>query len=291
MGPAHPDGAVSPPRVPGESPLFAEIIPSAAVLAAESGGGFHPPSLADFFPPAILFEGTIFEMNRITLVRFAATLLLILFFVLAAKNPKLVPSRMQSVGELAIDFVRKGIAVDVLGERLGLRYAPILTFIFFGVFFMNITGIIPLLNIAGSSVIGVPLLFALVAYVTFVFAGIKENGAGHFFTAQLFPAGVPKPLYLLLTPIEFLSTFILRPATLTIRLLANMIAGHMLLVLCFSATHFLFFEASGAIKGLGALTLVAGFAVTLFEIFIAALQAYVFTILTAVYIQLSVAEH
>lgn len=232
-----------------------------------------------------------FEINRITLVRLAGVALLTVFFVIAARHPRLVPSRMQSLGELGVEFVRRSIAVDVLGEKLGRRYAPILAFIFFGVFFLNITGVIPLLNIAGSSVIGVPLLFALVAYVTFIYAGIKANGVGGFFSAQLFPAGVPKPLYLLLTPIEVLSTFILRPATLTIRLLANMIAGHMLLVLCFAATHYLFFQVSGALTAVGALTLVAGLAVTLFEIFISALQAYVFAILTAVYIQLSVAEH
>ena len=268
------------------------MIPSVATFAAESGGGFPAPSLSDFFPPALLFEGTMFEVNRITLVRFAGVLLLIAFFVAAARNPKLVPTRMQSLGELAVDFVRKGLAVDVLGERLGARYAPMLTFIFFGVFFLNITGVLPFLNIAGSSVIGMPLVFAVVSYIAFVSAGIKENGAGRFFHAQLFPSGVPKALYVLLTPIEFFSTFILRPATLTIRLLANMIAGHMLLVLCFSATHFLFFEASGAMKAMGAVTLLSGFAVTLLEVFIAILQAYVFTILTASYIQLSTAsEH
>lgn len=266
--------------------------PSATtLLAAEEGEGFHAPTLAEFFPPSFLFEGTPFEMNRITLVRLAAVVLLTLFFVAAARNPKLVPGRMQSLGEMAVDFVRRSISIEVLGERLGRKYAPLLTFLFFGVFFMNITGIIPFLNIAGSSVIGVPLLFALIAYIGFLYAGIKEQGAGHFFKGQLMPAGVPKPLYILLTPIEFLSTFVLRPATLTIRLLANMLAGHMLLVMSFGATHFFFFEMTGVMKGLGAVTLVAGLAVTLFEIFIAALQAYIFTILTSVYIQLSVADH
>lgn len=230
-------------------------------------------------------------MNRITLVRIAGALLLALFFFLAARNPKLVPGRMQALGELGVDFVRRSISIEVLGEKYGRQYAPLLGFIFFGVLFMNITGVIPLLNIAGSSVVGVPLLFALVAYIGFIYAGVKAHGVTGFLGGQLFPAGVPKPIYLLLTPIEFLSTFVLRPATLTIRLLANMLAGHLLLVLCFAATHFLFFQMQGAMVGLGAVTLVAGLAVTLFEVFIAVLQAYIFTILTAVYIQLSVSEH
>lgn len=264
---------------------------SAHVVAAEEGAGFHGPSLADFFPPAILFDGTIFEFNRIALVRLIAVGLLVLLFWLAARRTTLVPSRGQSLGEMAIDFVRTGIAEESLGRELGRRYTPVLVVIFFGVLAMNITGIIPFLNIAGSSVIGVPLIFALIAYVTFIYAGVKAMGGGHFFKAQLFPPGVPWPIYLILTPIEFLSTFIIRPATLTVRLLANMLSGHLLLVLTFSATNYLFFEAAGAMAPLGALTFAAGFAFTLFEIFVAALQAYVFTVLTTVYIQLSVESH
>lgn len=265
---------------------------SSSVLAAGDGEGFHGPSLADFFPPAVLFEGTIFEFNRITLVRLIATAVLVLLFWLAARSPRLVPSRGQSLGELAVDFVRTGIAEESLGKELGRRYAPLLIVIFFGVLAMNITGIIPFLNIAGSSVVGMPLVFALVSYVAFIYAGIKAHGGGKFLKSQLFPPGVPWPIYIILTPIEFLSTFIIRPATLTVRLLANMLAGHLLLVLCFSATNYLFFEASSgglAIAGVG--TLAAGFAFTLFEIFVAVLQAYVFTVLTAVYLQLSVESH
>ena len=263
----------------------------ADIVAAEGGSGFHGPSLADFFPPAVLFDGTIFEVNRITLVRLLATVVLVLLFWLAARSPKLVPSRGQSLGEMAIDFVRSNIAEESLGKELGRRYTPLLVVIFFGVLAMNITGVIPFLNIAGSSVIGMPLTFALIAYVAFISAGIKAHGGGGFLKSQLFPPGVPWPIYIILAPIEFLSTFILRPLTLTVRLFANMLSGHLLLVLCFSATNFLFLETSGALAGAGVLTLAAGFAFTLFEIFIAVLQAYVFALLTAVYIQLSVESH
>jgi F-type H+-transporting ATPase subunit a len=136
-----------------------------------------------------------------------------------------------------------------------------------------------------------PLVFALVACVTFIVAGVKAQGGGAFLKSQLFPPGVPWPIYIILTPIEFLSTFIIRPATLTVRLLANMLAGHLLLVLMFGATHYLFFMTSTAMAPLGVVTLAAGFAFTLFEIFVAVLQAYVFTVLTTVYIQLSVESH
>lgn len=97
-------------------------------------------------------------------------------------------------------------------------------------------------------------------------------------------------MYVLLTPIEFLTVFVIRPATLAIRLMANMVAGHLMLVLCFSATQYFLVDSALAMKPFGVLTFVAGFAMTLFEAFVAALQAYIFVVLTAVYISLSV-EH
>jgi F-type H+-transporting ATPase subunit a len=92
------------------------------------------------------------------------------------------------------------------------------------------------------------------------------------------------------TPIEFISTFVIRPITLTLRLLMNMVVGHLLLVLFFAATHFFFFSADGGFKLFGVGTLVFGLAFTLFEVLIAVLQAYIFALLTAVYIQLALAE-
>ncbi|MFC7406309.1 F0F1 ATP synthase subunit A [Georgenia alba] len=262
-----------------------------AASHGEESGGFHPPSLADFFPPALFGDGTIFEFNRVTLVRFIAVAGLVLFFWLAARRTQLVPSRIQSLGEMAVDFVRRGIAEETLGKELGRKYTPMIAVIFFGVLAFNITGVLPFLNLAGSSVIGVPLVFAVVAYVAFVRAGIKAHGTVSFFKEQLFPPGVPWPVYILLAPIELISTFILRPVTLTVRLLANMIAGHLLLVLCFAATHYLFLDAGGALAAAGVITLAGGLAFTLLEVFIAFLQAYVFALLSAVYIQLSVEAH
>ena len=180
-------------------------------------------------------------------------------------------------------------ADDLLGKKDGKRFLPILTTIFFMVLFMNITGIIPFLNIAGTSIIAVPLTLAIVSYVTFIYAGIKKSPK-NFFKNSLFPSGVPPFLYIIVTPLEFLSTFIIRPVTLTLRLLMNMIVGHLMLVLFFSATQFFIITLGSGWIALGAGTLAFGFAFTLFEVLVAFLQAYVFTILTAVYIQLAVAE-
>jgi F-type H+-transporting ATPase subunit a len=271
-----------------EQALFSQAA-TLIVSAEESGTDFHAPSIWEFFPDAILFEGTPFAITRINLIQILATVVLVVLFLVGTRRMRLVPTRFQSVVEMGLDFVRVNIAHDLLGRKDGNRFLPILTTIFFMVLFMNITGIIPGLNIAGTSVIAVPLLLAIVAYVTFIYAGVKKSPV-KFFKNSLMPSGVPWPLYIIIIPLEFLSTFIIRPVTLTLRLLMNMIVGHLMLVLFFAATQFFVFGLSGFWTLLGAGTLAFGFAFTLFEILVAFLQAYVFTILTAVYIQLAVAE-
>lgn len=258
-------------------------------VTATDEGEFKGPSITDFFPPAIFFEGTPFEMNRIVLIRLAVLALIMLLFWLGTRRMQIVPSRGQSLVEMALDFVRVNIAEDLLGKKDGRRFLPILTAMFFIILAYNITGIIPFLNIAVSSTVGLPLVLALVSYVTFIYAGIKKSPK-NFFKNALFPAGVPWPVYIIVTPIELISTFIIRPVTLTLRLLMNMVVGHLLLVLFFSATQFFFFNADGLFKLFGIGSLAFGFVFTLFEILVSVLQAYVFTLLTAVYIQLALAE-
>ena len=258
-------------------------------VASAEDNGFHAPTIDEFFPPAIFFEGTPFEINRIMIIRFIMTALVILLFWLGTRNMRIIPTKGQSLAEMALDFVRVNIAEDLLGKVDGKRFLPILTTIFFMVLAFNLTGIVPFLNIAASSVVGLPLVLAVVSYVTFIYAGVKKSPV-NFFKNSLFPAGVPKPLYLIVTPIELISTFVIRPVTLTLRLLMNMVVGHLLLVLFFAATQFFFFNADGFLKLFGIGTIAFGFAFTLFEILVAVLQAYVFALLTAVYIQLALAE-
>jgi len=260
---------------------------------------FHPPTLADFFPPIVLFqdptvgwvdgEEPIFGINRIIIVRLIAAIALILIFVLGTRKLRMVPTRGQSLVEMGLGFVRDGIAYDLLGEKDGKRFLPLITTIFFMVLAMNFTAVIPGLNIAGTSVIGVPLVLALVAYVAFIYAGLKKH-PGAFLKNALLPPGVPWPLYIIVLPLEFVSTFVLRPITLTLRLMMNMLVGHLMLVLFFAATQFFIFSAGGFFPVLGLGTLAFGFAFTVFELLVCVLQAYVFAILTTIYIQLALAE-
>ena len=260
------------------------------LLAADGEGGFHPPSIGDFFPHAILFEGTPFQIDRIWIIRVVATIALVAVFVVAARRAKLVPGRFQGAIEYLLDFVRVQIAEDMLGKQNGRKYLPMLATIFFTILAFNLTGIIPGLNLAATARIGAPLVLALWVFVTYWAVGIKTHGLGGYLKSNLFPPGVPWPIYIILTPIELLQILIIRPGSLMVRLVANMIAGHIMLVLCFIATQYFVVEADGAWKAFGVLTLGAGLFMTLFEILVAFLQAYIFVLLTAAYINMSLED-
>lgn len=268
------------------------LVNNLPILLATEGNGFEGPTLDHEFNPApLLFEGTPFELNRLLMVRLIAVLVLLAIMVWYSRRAKLVPSRGQAAVESLLDFSRVQVGEEILGKEHAAKYQPMLATLFVGILFMNLTGVIPGLQIAGTSLIGMPLIYALFAYIGFIVAGLKERGAG-FFKEQLMPPGVPWPLYFLMVPLEFLSTFVLRPVTLTIRLLANMVAGHFILVLCFLGTHYLYFTLSGVMGGvLGTLTLLGGVLFVVFELFVGALQAYIFAMLAAAYISLSISEH
>lgn len=270
----------------------ANLLTHAALLAlAASDNEFHPPSVGDFTPEPLfyLFGIEALGVTRINLVQFLAVAILVVILVLGTRRMRVVPGRFQSIIELGFGFVREQIAFQILGEKDGRRFLPLLTSLFFGILFLNLMGVIPGINIAGTSIAGAPLVLTAIAYVMFVYAGIKKHGTFRFFKNSLVPSGVPVALVPIIAIIELISTFIARPISLFLRLLMNMMVGHLMLVLFFAATDFFIRNMDlTSLFGVGTFALGAGF--TVFEIFIGALQAYVFTILTAVYIQLAVAE-
>src|SRR5665647_2757761 len=168
------------PHRPAQETVLSTLATNLLLAASGDDGGMHIPSIAEFFPPVIAFEGTIFEINRITLVRLVSALAVSLLFWAAANRAQLVPGRAQNVAEMALDFVRVDIAEEVLGERRARPHVPLLTVMFFAIVAMNITGVVPLLNIASTSVVTVPLLLAVVAWIAFVVAGIRAHGAVGF---------------------------------------------------------------------------------------------------------------
>ncbi|MFG3620481.1 F0F1 ATP synthase subunit A [Nocardia sp. NPDC047654] len=256
---------------------------SVTTLAAE----FHAPSLTDFFPPAVLFEGTPFELDRLMLIRILMTAVLAVVMVLAFRSPRIVPRGLQNVAEIGLVFVKEQICDEVLGKESGRKFFPLIATIFFTVLFLNFSGVVPGLNISSNARIGMPLVLAVIAYLTFNYVGIKKYGFLNYMRSSIVVPNVPAALHVLLIPIEFVSTFILRPFTLTVRLMANMLAGHIMLVLFFSATWFFLFDATSWMKVFSPFSLLAGLGFTLFELLVIFLQAYVFALLTAVYIGLA----
>jgi F-type H+-transporting ATPase subunit a len=125
-----------------------------------------------------------------------------------------------------------------------------------------------------------PMIMALIVWATFIVVGMVKQGPLHYFKGVAFPPGVPKPIYLLVTPIEIVSTFLVRPLSLAVRLFANMLAGHLILV-SFAILSEALFEATyiGVVAPFFMLVALTGF-----ELLVAFLQAYIFTILASVYI-------
>lgn len=244
---------------------------------------FNPPG-ADIFQTPCLVDfrlfGIAFCVNRAVIYMFLVAAIVILLFVVAVNRSGLVPRGVRNLVESIVDFVREQIAFQTMGSG-GERWVPFLTAMFSFLLVGNLFGVIPGFNFPVNSRMAIPAFLAVLVWVIFNAVGIREQGVGYF-KGVLFPPGVPKPFYLLLTPIEAASVFLLRPFTLAVRLLANMMAGHLLLTVFFLGAAYLL-ERPLTIP-FGVLSFLFSVAFVGFEILVAVLQAYIFTILTAVYI-------
>jgi F-type H+-transporting ATPase subunit a len=258
------------------------------VLAAEGGGedtGFHAPTVEEFYPePLTSFSllGIDFEITRITLILWVATALMIAFMVAAVRKPSIVPGKLQYLGESGYSLVRDGIARDVVGPK-GLPFAPFLASLFFFILANNAMSIVPLAQISPMSKFAFPLVLAVITWVIYNWVGIREQGAGRYFKDAAVPPGVPIGALILVTPIELLQVFIIRPFTLAVRLFANMFAGHMLLAVFALGTVYLLTVGNFSVI-FAPFAFLMALAMTFFELLVIVLQAYVFTVLTATYL-------
>jgi F-type H+-transporting ATPase subunit a len=247
--------------------------------------GFHAPGIEDFEWPNLIdlhLFGIDLSINRVVVQMFLVALVVWLLFYVAFRRPRLVPAGLQNVMESVVDFVRGQIVLEVIGPE-GLRFVPYLTTLFVFIFLGNLNGILPLISFPVNGRMALPAVMAVCSLLLFISVGISRQGFWNYFRTALFPPGVPLPIYILLTPIELVSTFVVRPVTLAIRLLANFIAGHLILSVFFAATGYMLTSLNiSTLFGVGAL--VFSVALIAFELFVAGLQAYVFTILSAVYI-------
>jgi F-type H+-transporting ATPase subunit a len=262
---------------------------SRAVTAAAQGTaqasdntGFQSPGPSDFEFPGIFSPHGWF--TKPILIVIVSTLLIATLYYLSARRAAVVPSKGQFLGESVYGFVRNGIALDAIGHE-GLKWAPYLATLFSFIAVNNIAGIIPLVQFPANSRIAFPLVLAVFSWVIYLYLGIKKHGFVKYFKDMMFPAGIPWPVYILLAPIEFFSTVIVRPLTLTLRLTFNMFAGHLVLLLFILGGEYLVKDYGGAVGiAAGSISLLGSIVLTFFEGFVQLLQAYVFTLLTALYI-------
>ena len=245
------------------------------VLALE-----FPPISHLFEWPDILFSGTMYAVNKTALIYLAATAITGAIFILAGRpKESLVPAGVQHVAESGIDFIEESVVMQTIGPE-GRKFMPFLTTMFFFILFSNIFEVIPGIQFPANSRMAFPITLAIVVWVIYNVVGIRAQGLGGYLRNSLFPPGVPVALYIIVTPIELVSTFVVRPFSLAIRLWANMVAGHLLLVTFGVLTQVLWDSTYiGAVAPFAMLVLMTGF-----EILVSVLQAFIFTILTAVYI-------
>ena len=244
-----------------------------------SGCGFPAPSLDDFYFTPIFSIGG-FHFTKPMLLGLICAGIVCFFFYYAFRRPKLVPRGAQNVGELGYLFIRDQIARPMIGKG-GDSFVPFLFSLFFFIWVMNLMEIIPIAQFPATSKIAFPLSIVLMVYFTYWYQAIKHQGFVGFLR-NIIPSGVPKPVYVILVPVEWARVLLIQPFTLAVRLFANMFAGHMLLATFMIATWYLTSASIGALFAAGSAVMVV--VLTAFEMLIQALQAYIFTILTAQYI-------
>ena len=201
----------------------------------------------------------------------------VLLFMSATTRAALVPGRLQSIAELVYEFVADMIR-SVIGED-GMRFFPYVFTLFIFILIANLLGMVPGLFTVTSHII-VTFALALVTILIVIIAGIATNGVK--FLKLFAPSGLPIWMYPLIVPIEVIS-FISRPISLAVRLFANMMAGHTLMKV-FGGFVISLGAAGGVFVVGSALALLTTVAITALEFLVAFLQAYVFAMLTCIYL-------
>lgn len=245
-----------------------------------SGCGYPAPSISDFYFKPIFTVAGIQITKPIVLAVLAAVIILTFFYV-AFRKPKLVPRGTQNLGELGVLFVRDQILRQQLGKK-GDRYLAFIVALFFFVWIMNVFSLIPLIQFPATSRFAFPVALSLIVWVTYITIGIKSKGPIGYFKRMAVPEGAPWWILPLLSPVELFSNILVRPFTLAIRLFANMLAGHLLLLVFGLASWYLFSLSIGLL--FAATSFLLTIILTGLEVLITALQAFIFATLTSFYI-------
>ncbi|MEV8047617.1 F0F1 ATP synthase subunit A [Streptomyces griseoluteus] len=254
-----------------------------------SGCGFPAPGLHSFlFKPLWGDADSNLYFNKTMLLALLGSIVIVAFFWAAFARPKVVPGKLQMIAETGYDFIRRGVVYETIGKKEGEKYVPLVVSLFFFVWMMNLWSIIPVAQFPVTAIISYPAVLAAIVYVLWVGLTFKRHGfVGAFknFTGYDKSLGPVLPLAMV---IEFFSNLLVRPFTHAVRLFANMFAGHTLLLLFTLASWYMLNGIGIAYSGVSFIMTIV---MTAFELFIQALQAYVFVLLTCSYIQGALAEH
>lgn len=253
---------------------------SASSFHLFSGCGFPAPSINDFYFTPLFHIGS-FKFDKPMLLALLSAVIVVAFFWVAFSKPKLVPRGPQNLGEMGILFVRDQILRPQMGTR-GDKWLPFLCSLFFFIWVNNIFGIIPILYFPATSRYEYPFILTIMVWLLYMGLGFRHQGFLGYLKTLTVPPGAPWWILWLLVPIELFSNVFVRPFTLSIRLFANMLAGHVLLLVFALATWYLLTLSVGLLYS--ATSFVVLILITALELLIQALQAFIFTILTATYL-------
>ena len=251
---------------------------STQVLAA-GGGEFQPPG-----PESVIFPPIVGGITKPMVLLVLSAVIVGAFFWAAIRKPKVVPGKLQFIAESAYDFARNYIGRDMISGKDLRPFIPLLVTVFTFVLVNNVFGFVPFLQLPTMSNPGIPYGIALLIWLVYNSVGTVRHGFLGYLKHQTWPPGVPGWIRPLVTPLEFISNILVRPLTLSLRLFANMFAGHLVLLVFTMGGEYLLLE--GGLLGMvaGPLALVLGIVLSFFELMIQFLQAYIFTMLTASYI-------
>ena len=245
--------------------------------------GVHSFDLPPFFESAPWFD-------KYMLQAILSVFVIMAFWLIMARKNALVPGKAQYIGETAYFFVRNTMARDMIGHDFR-RYLPLLIALFSFVLVNNLWGIFPFTLLPTASHVGWPYGLALLVWLIYNGVGIAKHGFFGYLKQTSLPSGVPVFMWPLIIPLEFVSNIIVRPITLSLRLFANMFAGHLLVLVFVIGGEYLLVHGETIINRVaGVVGLIFSMAIFGLEIFVQSLQAFIFTVLTAQYISSSLAE-
>jgi len=263
------------------------VLGASIAAAGGEGEGFQAPTPEEFYQP-LIGQGD-WAITRPMVVLAISVVLLSWFLIATTRKAAIVPGKGQWVTEGVYGLVRNGLARDIIGSHDFLKFVPVLFSLFSIILVNNLFGIIPPVQYPTMSRIGFPIALTLVVFVLYHAVGIRKNGVGGHLK-HMIPPGLPKPIYVLIIPLELITYFITRPLTLALRLFGNMFAGHMLLLLFILGGEYMLIHGGLGLKFAGVGSFALALVLTAFEGLIEFLQAYIFTLLAATYIAGSLAD-